>query len=136
MVEKKPAASKPAAKKKKVAKPVTLAELLGKPKRTGKFEFRLEDELAYIEFSAMSAKDFDDLTAAHPPTPAQKADNYNWNVDTMYQPLIAACAIDPVLTLDEATQFIESDSWSFGELNSMYRTVVNLNTSGASVSFT
>ena len=113
-----------------------LDRMVGKPRRTVKFNFDVDGDELCIEFEAMSRKEFDQLVETHPPTSKQKRDGMNWNVDTFYPALICACAISPTFTAKEVSQLINSESWSYGELSSLFAKVINLNTDGINASFT
>lgn len=122
--------------RKKKPKAATFEQMISKPMRVATFKFRSDGDEFEIKFRAIPSKQFDDLTSDHPPTKDQKAEGLTWNVDTFFPPLIAACATEPTFTEDEVKQIIASDTWSFGELNSMFTSVLNVNTYGASASFT
>ncbi len=122
--------------KKDVPSAATLDLLLGKSARTRKFNFVVDGNELFIEFQALPAKEFDDLVAEHPPTKKQKSQDMNWNSDTFYPVLISKCAVDPKLSVDDAKSLVDGSNWSFGELNSLYGSVLNLNTNGVGASFT
>jgi len=50
--------------------------------------------------------------------------------------LIAASAVTPALTLDQATQIWTSNDWSRGELTELFLGCVEVNSSGLDVPFT
>lgn len=60
-----------------------------------------EDEVSF-RFRALPRKEFSDLIAAHPGGPDQ-----NWDPVTMPPDLVARCAIEPKMTLDEVEQLFD-----------------------------
>lgn len=124
-------------KKKKVdLKAAMLADIVAKPRRVTTFEFNTGETEAFIKFQALPSKEYDDLMSEHPPTKQQRADGMTFNGDTFFPELTALCAIEPTLTKAEVQSIAESDAWSFGELNSLFSSVLNVNTFGAGASFT
>lgn len=51
----------------------------------------------------LSSKAVSDLIAAHPPTNGQKG---AWNSDTFVPALMAACVVDPAMTVEQATALL------------------------------
>ena len=111
------------------AKRATVADLLGKPRRTR--EVKLGDSV--IVFGAIGSKAYDDLVAKHPPDKGDK--EASWNGETFPPALIAASSVDPVIDEDTAVQLWESDSWSRGELMDLFTGVVKLNVEGLNTPF-
>jgi len=119
-----------AAKKKST---VTLDALLTKKRRTKELAFG--DSGGTILFQALGAKGYDTLIAECPPTKEQKSEGANWNPDTFGPALIAACAVEPAITREDADALWASESWSRGELMNVFMTVVELNSEGLDVPF-
>lgn len=63
-----------------------------------------------FRFRSLSPKEYSDLLAQHPPREQDRKEKLNFNVDTFAAALIAACAVDPEMTPEEA------EDW-FSELN-------------------
>lgn len=62
------------------------------------------DEVAItLRFQALDAKTFKDLKAAHPATPEQAEQGYEFNVDTLGPIVIAATSLDGITEEDAAT---------------------------------
>lgn len=59
-----------------------------------------------FRFQALPRQAWRDLLAEHPPRPG-KEDEEVWNPETIGVPLIAACAIDPVMTVDQVEQLLD-----------------------------
>jgi hypothetical protein len=99
---------------------------------------RLDEAIAAAEgasyefvLQSISKRRFDALVQEHPPTPKQIADAEkrnllvpDVNVDTFAPALVAACCIDPTLTLEQAQEMWEDEDsdWSQGELNQLWWT--------------
>lgn len=122
-------------------RPATLSELMSKKRRTKEVTISSIDEDGYelellIKFQALSPKEFDDLIAAYPPTPKQKTDGMSYNPDTFGPALVAACALEPKMTVAEVTAIIDSGTWSPGEVNTLTGGAMSLCQTGAHVPFT
>jgi hypothetical protein len=96
----------------------------------------LEEHYIEFRFRALSRKGWQDLLAAHPPTKEQvKADSRaSFNPDTFPAAAIAACCVDPVLTVEQA-QALESGVDGVGGLtdsqfNELFNTCVRANVGG------
>jgi len=119
----------------------TLEDLLQKPARTKEITINVPTGKSgttdfVVTLRAIGSKAYDDLLAAHPPTPAQKREGITYNSDTFAPALIAASAVTPALTLDQATQIWTSNDWSRGELTELFLGCVEVNSSGLDVPFT
>ena len=106
---------------------------------------KLEAELAELEealddvavdfvFQDIGRKNYDNLVQAHPATDEQKADyrrqaeelemdiakigGLSYNPDTFPPALMAACAISPKLTIEEATEIF--NEWSEGDVEMLF----------------
>lgn len=63
----------------------------------------MRDNLTTFRFRALGRKAWSDLKAKHPP----RNDSELWNPDTFAPALIAACAIEPEMTLEDAEALFE-----------------------------
>lgn len=86
---------------------------------------RAADIAVTFTFQDMGRKPFDDLILAHPPTSQQKqhiADLgggvLEYNIDTFPPALLAATAIDPVMTVEEAETIF--NEWGSGEAELLF----------------
>lgn len=83
------------------------------------------DSVTFL-FRDIGKKKLDNLIAAHPPTDEQKQlwkDEGNpgvlgYNLETFPAALIAACAVDPVLTEEEAQ--VICDEWGGGDIEALF----------------
>lgn len=89
-----------------------------------------------IRYRALSAKEYDDLQAKFPPTAAQKKDGAIFDVDGFAPALISACAIDPPISVEDATAIYSADEWSGGEVAELFFRAQRLCNAGLDASFT
>ena len=120
-------------------KNATLEDLLKKPARTKDLIINVPsgkstNELV-VTLKAIGSKSYDDLLAANPPTSEQKRDSQTYNAETFAPALIAACAVSPAMTLEQATEIWTSTEWSRGELTELYIACVEVNSKGLDVPF-
>lgn len=118
----------------------TFAALQRKPRRTVTFPVSTVDEdgeetQLMVKFQALSAKDYDKLVAAHPPTPKEKSLGAVYNVDTFAPALISAVSLEPRLTVEEATELYTSPDWSGGEMASLFIQAQRVCNSGIDIPF-
>lgn len=121
-------------------RPATTADLLGKPARTQEVTITVPGEKGDIELTlqlrAVSASAYDRLLAEHPPTKEQKEEGSGYNPDTFAPAIIAAVVADPALSVEEATEIWNGETWSRGELRDLFLACVNLCSKGLDVPFT
>lgn len=122
-------------------RPATLDELLKKKRREADVEIKTQGDdggevTLVLRYRALSSKEFDDLVAAHPPTPKQQRDGMAYNPDTFGPALVAAVCIDPILSVDDAKALINSPDWSAGEAGTLTGEAMRLCQTGAGVPFT
>lgn len=93
----------------------------------------LEASTLRITFEAVGRKRYEELIAAHPATKkqheesnAEAGQDAPYNVDTFPAALIAASAIDPVMTEEQANELW--DEWNSGELTEMFFAAIEVNT--------
>ena len=118
-------------------RPATVAELLKKQplERTVELVAEQGGEPLTVKFRSIGRVAYEALLDAHQPTDEQRAKGraqkvkVEWNPDTFPPALIAAAAVDPVFSLDEATELWESDDWNGEELLPLFFAAVAVNTS-------
>lgn len=88
-----------------------------------------------VQMRAISSKAYDRLISEHPPTTAEKKDGAVYHVDTFAPALIAACSLQPKMTVEQATAIYTSDEWSSGELASLFIGALKLCNIGVDVPF-
>lgn len=134
--------------------PATLDELRKKKKpRSEAVTVTLDQESSpttvVMRFQAIGSKRWETLLADHPPTDAQQREHLaeqekvgiplqarrrlQWNVDTFPPALIAACIVEPKLTVAQAEELWESEAWNAGELDAIFSAAVRVNTTASSV---
>lgn len=95
-------------------------------------------------FEATGRKQYSDLRDQHPPTPDQRREwkalwmrqgleshqisELSHNTDTFPPVLLAASCIDPVMTVDQATELWSSAGWSDSELAALFGAALEVNT--------
>lgn len=96
----------------------------------------LRDEAEEITFTFrdIGRKRFDDLLNEHPPTKEEKEEkNYQYHPETFGPALLAATAIDPPMSIEDAQAIF--DEWSQGEVEALFMTALAACTERASVPF-
>lgn len=114
--------------------------LMAKPRRSLSFDVTTQnadgDEVVLkMKYLAISGKAYDDLTAEHPPTAADKKAGSTYNVDTLAPALIAAVSSVPKLTIAQATSVYKSGDWSGGEVGNLFMNAVRVCNAGLDVPF-
>lgn len=94
-----------------------------------------EVEEAIVRIQAISTTAYDKLVAAHPPTNKQRERGDVYDIDTFGPALIAACSLEPRLTVEEASELYESDEWAPGEIGAWFFACQRLCNAGLDVSF-
>lgn len=84
-----------------------------------------------FHFRALPATEYSDLQAKHGPTQKQREQGYDLNWDTWPKALVAACAIDPEMTEEEAGQL--ASAVSDGQWDQLLRCVMTVNRSKVDV---
>lgn len=109
-------------------------------RRIADLESRIESSAIRFKFAALSFRAWNDLLAAHPPTKAQlKAaaeKSTSWrdrvtldhNPDTFPAALVAACAVEPEMTVEQADQL--ADAFGPDQFEMLYRTALEVNHGG------
>ena len=95
----------------------------------------VESATTEIEISAIGRRAYEDLVDKHKPTSqqiakARKEDpnaDIAWNEDTFPPALLAASAIDPLMTQDEASDLLESDKFNAMEMATLIAAAIRVN---------
>lgn len=127
-------------KQSEAAKRATIDELIHKPRATTEFSLFLADgeggvREVTMKYQAIGMRNYDKLVAKHPPKPDQRAEGASFDMDTFAPALIAACSVEPELTVEDARAIWESDTWSRGDVMVLFRNAVELNNRGLDVPF-
>ncbi|MFF4417096.1 hypothetical protein ACFYY8_31635 [Streptosporangium sp. NPDC001559] len=91
---------------------------------------QMREHTAVFRFQGLSSKAYSDLVAAHPPKEGGKGD-VDW--DTFPTALVAACAIEPKMTLDEARQL--SGALTQAQWDALYVAAFEVNKADVDVPF-
>lgn len=86
-----------------------------------------------LRFGSLAAHRFEELVAEHPPTEEQAKDGAQWG-ETFEVALIAACALDSDLTVEEWQAELASDYWSRANRSALFATALAANVTPRSVS--
>jgi hypothetical protein len=117
-------------------KKTVLQKLKSKKPRRQTIKLEVDGEELELVFQAISYKELDALQAKHTPTQQQRIEGASFNRNTFPPALIAACAIDPEMTEQDARDLWQSEDWSTGELNTLFNAVSDLCMKGLNVPFT
>lgn len=94
-----------------------VSKLVGKKRRTKKVTLELDGDQIELEFGAISSKKIDELYSANQPTAEQRIKGMAFNPETFNPALVSACAIEPKISEEDATEIFTSENWSTGELS-------------------
>lgn len=98
-------------------------------KKLRELEAEMEQYAAPIRLRALTYRGLSDLLAAHPPR--EDKDEPSFNTDTFGVGLLAACAVDPVMSEEQAGQLI--DGLTHGQWDDLFNTLWSLNRSGVDI---
>ena len=121
-------------------KRATIDQLINKPRSVTEFSIYLSDgnggsnELT-LKYQAIGMREYDKLVSKHPPKPDQRAEGASFDIDSFAPALIAACAVEPEITVPQAKQIWDSNDWSRGDVMVLFRQAVELNNRGLDVPF-
>lgn len=118
----------------------TFGDLVKKPRRVTSFEVSLPADdggvrKVRLKFQALSAKQYDDLLAAHPPGKKGLAEGQIYNAETFPPALISACSLIPKLNVEQADELYNHPDWSSGETNTLLYEAIGVCNSGLNVPF-
>jgi hypothetical protein len=126
-------------KQSQAAKRATVDLLKSKKRATTEFTLFLSDDEGQHEvtlmFQSIGAVAYDKLIAKHPPKPEQRVEGASYNMDTFAPALIAACSVEPELTVADANEIWNPDDWSRGDLMVLFMKAVDLNNRGIDIPF-
>lgn len=88
-----------------------------------------------LTFRGIPAHEYDRLISRFPPRGPDKKQGYGYNPDKFGPALVAACCIDPEMTVEDATEIWESDAWNRGERMMLFMTAIEVCTTGLNVPF-
>lgn len=93
------------------------------------------DGLPAIVFTArcIPPKDWEELAAAHPPSPEERKDGWQWHVES-FRPALLEVAVTPRLSAQQWQAVAETGKVGLGELNLLFGSVVQLNSREPQVS--
>lgn len=101
----------------------------GPPRALADEVLALEDEIEQatrtFKFRALSRRRWRALLGAHPPLKQHKADGLDFNPETFPVAAIAACAVEPSMTAEQAEQV--ADALPLGEFDRMWAAVAAVN---------
>ena len=130
-----------AAAKQAKRRPATFADMRGKKPRTDTVVIPTTDEDGEefemtVKIRAIGSTAYDKLVAANPPNRVQRERGDTWNIDTFAPALIAACCVEPQLTLEQATEIYSSEDWAAGEIGALFYGCQRICNAGTEVPFT
>lgn len=134
-------AERRAAGKQAKRRPATFADMRSKKPRADTVVIPTTDEdgAEYemtVRIRAIGSTEYDKLVASNPPNRTQRDRGDTWNIDTFAPDLIAACCIEPKLTLEEATEIYTSPDWAAGEIGALFYGCQKICNAGTDVPFT
>ena len=88
-------------------------------------EEQIEASTRTFRFRALSRRRWRSLLGAHPPLKQHKADGLDFNPETFPVAAIAACAVEPTMTPEQAEQV--ADAIPLGEFERMWAAVLQVN---------
>ena len=115
-------------------------DLFNKPRRKTSFVVQVPGpggapRQVRIRYQAMDPKAFDDLVAAHAPSPKDERKGAQWNPDTFPAALISEVSLAPKMSFEQAKSLLESPNWSAGEANALFRNALEVCQAGLNVPF-
>ncbi|MBG0828558.1 hypothetical protein HS041_12340 [Planomonospora sp. ID67723] len=69
---------------------------------------QMREHTTVFRFRGLSSKGYSDLVAQHPPTDEDKEKNQDTNWATFTPALVAACAVSPTMTVEDAGQLADA----------------------------
>ena len=122
------------------SKRATIDLLKSKARSTTEFTLYITDEdgeqqEVTIKFQSIGMRDYDKLVAKHPPKAEQRVDGSPFDIDTFAPALIAACSVDPEISLKDAQEIWNSPNWGRGDVMVLFRNAVDLNNRGLDIPF-
>ncbi len=123
-----------------VKQKATVDQLKKKPRKTKTVEVTVigddgEPMVVEMLFQAISGVEFDRLKQRHKPTQEDRKAGLDYNSEKMAPLLIAATAVDPDLSEEDAQEIWDSDDWNRGERMQLFMAAMEVCTSGLNVPF-
>ena len=131
---------KPATEKSTTEKTATFEALLKKPRRVVTAGVAVPDENGgvsqlKVKFQALTSAEYDELIEKHPPTRSEKDKGAVYNSKTFPPAIVAAAAIEPRLSYDQAKQLQDSPEWASGEFTDLFIAAMRATNGGLDVPF-
>lgn len=122
------------------SKAATLDLLKGKRQASTEFSIYLPDETGgkqevTLKYHAIGARDYDKLISKYPPKAEQRVEGAAFDIDKFAPALIAACCVEPEMSVADAQEIWDSPDWSRGDLMALFRRAVDLNNQGIDIPF-
>lgn len=119
----------------------TYEALMGKRRRREQLNVRIVDEdgvvtKLQVKAEGLGGNAFDLLVEKHPATKDQAATGALYNGKTFIPALLAACVIQPALTVEQWKEIQANPEWSSGEIGHIFNTCWRLCVGGLDVGFT
>ncbi len=116
---------------------VTFDQLVAKPRRKLTFPIHTIDGdgdeiVLQMTYQSLTNREYDELVERHP---REKAKGAQFNVMTFSPALVAAVSYEPRMTFEQAKMIFESDTWSGGELATLFINAQRVCNSGLDVPF-
>lgn len=129
------------AKRKPARKIATATDLLKKPARRREHTIRSvgddgEDVELVVSLQAIGAAKWDAIVAECPPSAEQRKEGLGYNVEKFAPRLVAACAVEPRLSEEEAEELFASDTWNNWETQQLFLAAARLCNQDVDVPFT
>lgn len=117
---------------------VSLAEMQAKDARSSvalkkarerveKAEKAAEAVTVTVALRSIGRGPYEALQRAHRPRPEDKKEGLEFHAETFPPALIAACAEEPAMTLEQATELWNSENWAHGELTALFLAAATVN---------
>lgn len=121
-------------------KRATIDELINKPRSVTEFSLYISDgngtsKEVTLKYQAIGMRAYDKLVSKHPPKPDQRAEGASFDIDSFAPALIAACCVEPEISVAQAKEIWDSEAWSRGDVMVLFRNAVELNNRGLDVPF-
>ena len=90
-------------------------------------EQRIEDKTRIYRFRPLTPRRWRALKAEHPPKKQHRDMGLDFDAETFPPAAIAACSVDPKLTVSEAQEIEDDPSFSSGDFDLLWQGVLNAN---------
>lgn len=120
----------PATKVSDAPKRATLEQFRAKKRAERELPFVLGGEEVTILFRAISAKDYDRLQTASPPTLEQRGAGSSYDINKFGPKLLSRVIVEPDIPEDVWDEFWTSPDWNRGELLTLFGNCVEICNTG------